>query len=132
MINSKRLVCVLLIFAVVTSVGCSTKPTISKGPDNAKDVGATIESKFDLIVSSPKTSSNPGDYINEHKQSYDDIIKIGQPALEYLLWKFEQASQNGLREWIMAKACSDILGTMDPVKNWASGKEWYQKYRDQK
>jgi photosystem II stability/assembly factor-like uncharacterized protein len=132
MIYSKRLACILLIFAVVISTGCSQKPTMSKEPDIAKDVSAIIESKLDLIVSSPKISSSPGDYINEHKQSYDDIIKIGQPALEYLLWKFEQASQNGLREWIMAKACSDILETKDSAKNWSSGKEWYQKYSAKK
>lgn len=101
---------------------------------NTKNIGNLIESSLDIIVSdkSVALSSNPGDYIAANEEAYKEIVNWGQPSLKYLTDKFEQGSENGLRQWIMAKACSDILGTKDPVKNWSSGKDWYKKYRDLK
>jgi hypothetical protein len=125
----KRLLSFLvMVMMLVTVIGCSNQAS------GTKNVGAIIESNLDTIVSekSIAMSSNPGDYISKNKQAYREIVDLGQPALQYLTDKLEQESENGLRQWIMAKACSELLGTKDPVTNWASGKEWYQKYCDQK
>jgi hypothetical protein len=113
---------------LVSVTGCNYQAS------STKNIGSVIESSLDTIVSekSVAMSSSPGDYIAANEEAYKVIVNLGQPSLKYLTDKFEQGSENGLRQWIMAKACSDILGKKDPVKNWSSGKDWYQKYRDLK
>jgi hypothetical protein len=81
-----------------------------------------------LTANSSGVSSNPNDYIKANQTSFDAIVSKGQPAFKYLTKELKKDDQNGLKEWIMAKACSDILKDKDPVKEWASGKEWLQQY----
>lgn len=80
------------------------------------------------ITANPAMSSNPMDYIKSNAQAYQAITEMGQPALAYMLAKLSYSHQSGLDEWIMAKACSDILGSADPVHTWASGLDWYEQY----
>ncbi len=94
------------------------------------DIEAIIEGSLIKIVSNPNTqlSSNPYVYIEGSKTAYNEIIRLGQPALEYMLKKFHDSSKNGLEQWIMAKACCDILQDNNTVKSWGSGREWYEKF----
>lgn len=94
----------------------------------------TIDEKLNSIIyqkdSSVMRSSNPYDYIKtlEGSKEYNYIVSQGDKSLNYLLEKFDKSGGNGLKEYIMAIACSEILKENPELKNWSSGKEWYNNY----
>ena len=61
-------------------------------------------------------SSNPYDYIKEDK-NYDDILQLGNDAFQYMLKSLENSRENGLNEYIMAMACSDMLEKTLQIKH---------------
>jgi hypothetical protein len=93
--------------------------------------GNAIDDKLDIICNNTKVSpsSNPYDYTKD-SQDYRDIVNLGDTALKYMLKKFEndKGNGNGLKEYVMAIACSDILKENTETKNWETGREWYDKY----
>lgn len=95
-----------------------------------KDIGKEIEADLLTITTDPKSqlNSNPGAYISNQQQSYDNIVSHGDAALDYLTKALKASENNGLREWLMAYACTDILGEKNPVKEWGNGKEWLASY----
>ncbi|SCY94365.1 M56 family metallopeptidase [Alkaliphilus peptidifermentans] len=73
-----------------------------------------IEHYLEIIMSSPKTSSNPRDYIKAHQREYDNILKMGDEALIYLLSQFESDNiSNDLRGHIIMSLSKDLLGITD-------------------
>lgn len=120
-----------LAIAVFILAGCAVLTSArNSSMEKTTDPEKTIDQKLDIIVSRPEVQmlSNPYEYIKASQKTYDEIVNMGQPALAYLLKKFENGSENGLKEWIMANACGDILGDKNPVKTWSSGREWYLGY----
>lgn len=115
----------LVLMAFFLLSGCAAKA----GGGNA-DIGEAVDQKLLSIVSNPKVqiSSNPLDYINASNKEYNDIVAMDKQAFTYLLNKFDKGDENGLEEWIMAKACCDILGEKNTVEGWSTGREWYEKY----
>lgn len=73
-------------------------------------------------------SSNPYDYIKNNYKDYNYIVSNGEKSLNYMLNRFANSISNGLEEYIMATACSEILNEDKQEKNWASGREWYNNY----
>ena len=92
-----------------------------------KSVGTIIDSKLNAICSVPSFSSNPYDYIKNSKD-FEDIVSMGDDALKYLLAEFKVSKDNGLKEYVMAIACSKILKEDPENKKWGSGREWYDNY----
>lgn len=90
----------------------------------------SIDKRLNIILSPKIPSSNPYDYIELNKSTYDSIRKEGQPAFKYLLKKLELSKNDGLESWIIAKLCNDILAKKNPVTNWSTGKEWLEKYKE--
>lgn len=95
----------------------------------------TIEQKLNNIIY-PKDpmilkSSIPSDYVKgvDSKEDYKYIVSQGKKSLNYILNKFASSNENGLEEYIMAMACSEILKENPFSKNWASGREWYDNYK---
>jgi hypothetical protein len=97
-----------------------------------KDFEQTIEEKLNNIVypkdRSVLTSSNPYDYINSSYEDYKHIVSQGKRSLNYMLSMFAKSNENGLKEYVMAAACSEILEEKPGSKNWASGREWFYTY----
>lgn len=97
-----------------------------------------IDTKLNSIVYTEDLkvtmSSNPYDYIKgpDSSKDYNYIVSQGEKSLNYLLKKFATSNSNGLKEYIMAIACSEILKENPDSKNWGSGKEWYINYLKQK
>lgn len=130
---------VLIIAVVALAVLTNAKPAQGSYDDKNKpeinaaynnDIGKAIDEKLETIANNPAKllSSNPYDYINDKKELYDNIVKLGQPALDYMLLKFEMGEGSSLKGWIMADICCSILGDKNNIKAWSSGTEWYQKY----
>ena len=91
--------------------------------------GSNIDKYLDAICNNPKKAmfSSPYEYI-ENNKDYSRIIKEGNKALDYILIEFEYTNENGIREYIMAMACCDILKENKKNKEWSTGREWYNGY----
>ncbi|MEG0775689.1 hypothetical protein [Clostridium sp.] len=95
-----------------------------------------VRTNLKIISSSPVMSSNPHDYIREHKKEYDEIIQMGEPVVDLFIDEFKKGKLKGLDTWITAWICNEILGEKNPIKIWAedhengwdSGEDWYEKY----
>ncbi|MBD0382508.1 LysE family translocator [Paenibacillus sedimenti] len=97
---------------------------------NDQNIGKEIEADLHKIITdkSSMASSNPGQYIANNQESYDRIVRHGDAAIVYLTKELKASNRNGLKEWIMAKACADILQENNPVEEWETGKQWLTKY----
>jgi hypothetical protein len=115
----KKTISVLYIAFLLISINSCSK-------NSSLDVGSIIDNKLDKICT-PSTSSNPYDYIKDNKD-FSDIVNMGNDALKYMLTKLKNSKEDGLKEYIMAIACSQILKEDQSIKNWSTGKEWYYNY----
>lgn len=131
----KRLITGIVICLAVllglSLIGCGNT---AKKVSSDKTFEQTIEEKLNNITN-PKDSkvalsSNPYDYIKgvDSREDYKYIVSGGEKSLNYMLNKFAKGNENGLEEYIMAIACSEILKENPSSKNWATGREWYENY----
>jgi hypothetical protein len=101
-----------------------------------KSIGQEIEENLKVLVNNnnlmTSSSSNPNEYIQNNLKSYQNILKTQNEGLNYLTKKLKENNQDGLKEWIMAKACVDILMDKNLVREWATGKEWITQYEKSK
>ena len=108
------------------------EPVVQTDGEVAKtdgEVAKRVEDGISVIMSSPQTSSNPQDYINEHRQEYENITaKYPEGVLDYLLSQFEAGNTGGLRGHIMMRMCKDMLGLQNNITDDAlSPQEWYEQ-----
>jgi len=103
---------------------------IRHGELGKADVANRIEELLETIMSSPSESSRPGDYIDEHRIEYREIVYIGRHALDYCFSEFEKGGQTGLKGHIMAAACRDIMKVYGEEFNglFNTGQDWYDAY----
>ncbi|MDD2216059.1 MAG: M56 family metallopeptidase [Eubacteriales bacterium] len=94
---------------------------------NTVAIAKLVEDNISIIMSSPITSSNPQDYINAHKNEYENLFKYGrEDALQYMLSQFEAGNAEGLRGQIMMRVCKELLGARNNVTDESlSPQEWY-------
>ncbi|WP_127544491.1 hypothetical protein [Paenibacillus amylolyticus] len=123
--NRRRLILGLLsVCTALTVAACSIRTE-----DQA--LSASIERNLQQMVSDPVllTSSNPNDYIAGNREAYDEVLNTGEEGLHLLLQQLESSPDNGLKEWIMAQASTELLGELNPVEAWHSGKDWLRQYK---
>ncbi|WP_027623281.1 M56 family metallopeptidase [Clostridium lundense] len=101
-----------------------------KASNSSTFIRDEVEKNLEIIISSPKTSSNPSDYIKIHRKEYENILKMGDEALEYMLSLFKDKKTKGLKSHIMMSLCIDLLGDRNNVKegSYASPEQWYEKF----
>ncbi len=114
------------VYAIVLT---SPDQQITLPEENNSDIAKRVESGLFIIMSSPLTSSNIQDYINEHWEVYEDLTeKYSDGVLEYLLSQFESGDTSGMRGNIMMRMCKDILGVQNNVTDESlSPQEWYKQ-----
>ena len=62
---------------------------LKEGVSYYPEIDKLVEENIDIILSSPKESSNPQDYIDAHMDEYENIILSGgEEALNYMLVAF--------------------------------------------
>ncbi len=91
--------------------------------------GSDIEKLLSIIGSSPAMSSNPNDYIKEHKAEFDEIVEMDTDALSYMFSEFEKGACSDLRGHIMASACLKILEGENIAITYETGQQWYNQYK---
>jgi hypothetical protein len=123
-------ICLTFLF-VFSLIGCNN--TVKKVSTDIT-FEQTIDGKLNNITN-PKDytvslSSNPYDYIKgvDSNKDYKYIVLQGEKSLNYMLNKFANSDNNGLEEYIMAIACSEILQENPTSKKWATGREWYDNH----
>jgi uncharacterized membrane protein (DUF485 family) len=69
-------------------------------------------------------------YIYADKEDYSYIVAHGDRSLNYMLKKFSRNDDNGLIQYIMALACSEIIEKEKGYdsQDWMSGRDWYNNY----
>ncbi|MCM3205695.1 MULTISPECIES: hypothetical protein [Paenibacillus] len=121
----KHLVRSLVSLSIVFMVGaCSVQP-------EEQSISGVIEHSLQEMVNESviMSSSNPNDYIAGSPEAYGLILNTGEEGLNVLLQKLASSSDNGLREWIMAQASTELLGERNSVNEWNSGKDWLRQYK---
>ncbi|MBQ9765612.1 MAG: hypothetical protein IJW18_05405 [Lachnospiraceae bacterium] len=94
------------------------------------DTENVIDGLFDTIKSSPITSSNPADYIDEHPLEYRELIYYGSYSLKYVFSKFIEGGQNGLHGQLM-RILLDELAPEASLKLYAeTGQEYFDEWAE--
>ena len=79
------------------------------------------------IAAQKLTSSNPADYLK--CTQYDELVKLGEPALRAFLSEFAEGSiGDDLEGYIKTSACQDILGEHRDKDVLPTPTEWYRNY----
>lgn len=77
-------------------------------------------------------SSNAYDYINAHKDIFNNLVGGGQQTADILISELKRASDFGLNQYIMAAICAEITGVgKDDNKAWATAEDWLDLYGNQ-
>ena len=86
-----------------------------------------IEQYLRTIMSSPKESSNPYDYLATHEKEQDSILKMGDEAYLYLQKQLEisnsKGTSKGLRYQILTRLLKEFSSrglVSDEIMNWIS------------
>lgn len=97
--------------------------------DDFNEVGDKVEKLLQEIMSSPKESPNPNEYILAHDEEYKTILKMEDEALHYMLSLFEKGETEGLKAHIMMSLSMDLLGDRNNLGTDGNEtpKEWYSK-----
>jgi len=101
--------------------------------EHPREVTDLVENNLKIIMSSPKMSSNPGDYIKAHQNEYETIIKYSytyknEEVLKYMLSQFEEGNAEGLRGQLLMRICKELLGQKNNVTDESlSPMQWYEQ-----
>jgi bla regulator protein BlaR1 len=119
-----------VVLVAAAAVGLAANPGGYGDPSGDTEVNSrvqeTVEEKIGIMLSSPKESSNPQDYIDAHWKEYEGILKLGSEALDYLLAEFEKGVENDLRGHIMMRLCKEMLGPrQSTADDTLPPREWY-------
>ncbi len=85
-----------------------TKSSISTSPSYSDAVASEIDAHLSTIISSPKVSSNPFDYIKGHRKEYEAILNYGNEAKAYLQEQLQSDNAGGLRGYIMNELLKEL------------------------
>ena len=87
------------------------------------------------ILDSPKSSSNPMDYIDEHQLEYRQLTYFGVSTLRFCFSEFLKGDQTDLRGQVMAHLCREILVDFGEIakdeKDYATGQEWFDGLKNE-
>ena len=93
------------------------------------DTYSAVEYLFEVIESSPATSSRPADYIDAHPIEYRELTYYGSYTLRYVFSKFLEGGQTGLRGHLM-RSVLDNLAPEAQLRLYAeTGQEYFDEWK---
>lgn len=101
--------------------------TVEKIEKEIKDY-ITVEKNLEIITTFSE-ASNPEEYIKNHEKECENIVSLGEKALNYMLYEFERGNGDGLRGAVMKELCIRLLGDKYNVEDvsYSTAQEWYEK-----
>ena len=96
---------------------------------NGIDAVTTIEHLFEIIESSPATSSRPADYIEAHPIEYRELTYYGSYTLQYVFSKFLEGGQTGLRGHLMRSVLDDLAPEAQLRLYAETGQEYFDEWK---
>ncbi len=96
---------------------------------NGIDTVSTIEQLFEIIESSPATSSRPADYIDAHPIEYRELTYYGSYTLQYVFSKFLEGGQTGLRGHLMRSVLDDLAPEAQLRLYAETGQEYFDEWK---
>lgn len=96
---------------------------------NSIDTVSTIEQLFEIIESSPATSSRPSDYIDAHPIEYRELTYYGSYTLRHVFSKFLEGDQTGLRGHLMRIVLDDLAPEAQLRLYAETGQAYFDEWR---
>jgi len=96
--------------------------------DNYDAINEKVDWLLAVIMSSPKTASDPGSYINAHREEYEELIAMDKDVLRVLFPRLNTKNA-GLKEIIEWRVCKEILAAEDIKVAVDTPQEWYNEYK---
>jgi len=93
------------------------------------DTDYAVEYLFELIESSPATSSRPSDYIDAHPSEYRELTYYGSYTLRYIFSQFLEGNQTGLRGHLMRAVLDDIAPEAQLRLYAETGQEYFDEWK---
>lgn len=94
------------------------------------DTYSAVEHLFEVIESSPATSSRPADYIDAHSIEYQELMYYGDYTLQYIFSKFHlEGNQTGLRGQLMRIALDDLAPEAQLQLHAETGQAYFDEWR---
>lgn len=95
------------------------------------DTDDIIERLFETIMSSPATSSNPGDYIEEHPIEYRELTYYCDYTLQYVFSEFLKGGQTGLKGHLMRIVMDELAPESQLRLHTETGQEYFDVWRSE-
>jgi len=96
----------------------------SKGSLNLR-----IADLLDTIQSSPVTSSNPGDYIEAHKEDYQELLSYGKYTLRYCFSEFLLGGQTDLKGELMHIILDELAPEAKLKLEVENGQDYFEEWK---
>ena len=93
------------------------------------DTDYAIAYLFEMIESSPATSSRPADYIDAHPTEYKELTYYGEYTLQYIFSQFLEGGQTGLRGHLMRIVLDDIAPEAQLRLYAETGQEYFDGWK---
>ena len=94
------------------------------------DTYSAVEYLFEVIESSPATSSRPADYIDAHRNEYKELMYYGDYTLQYIFSKFHlEGNQTGLRGHLMREVLDDLAPEAQLRLYAETGQAYFDEWR---
>jgi len=93
------------------------------------DTYSAVEQLFEVIESSPSSSSKPSEYITAHQEEYEELIYYGNYTLEYIFSEFLEGGQTGLRGQLMRIVLDDLVPEAQLRLYAETGQEYFDEWK---
>ena len=93
------------------------------------DTYSAVEYLFEVIESSPATSSRPADYIDAHPIEYRELTYYGSYTLQYVFSQFLEGGQTGLRGHLMRSVLDDLAPEAQLRLYAETGQEYFDEWK---
>ena len=93
------------------------------------DTYSAVEPLFEVIESSPATSSRPADYIDAHPIEYRELTYYGSYTLQYVFSQFLEGGQTGLRGHLMRSVLDDLAPEAQLRLYAETGQEYFDEWK---
>ena len=93
------------------------------------DTDYAVEYLFEVIESSPATSSRPADYIDAHPIEYRELTYYGSYTLRYIFSQFLEGNQTGLHGHLMRVVLDDIAPEAQLRLYAETGQEYFDEWK---